>query len=368
MKMRKMDERTLEWIRISLIESIGEKRLRLLMLNLKDPFLIYEKDTDELTKIIPKYEKQFKLIKKTKIDLTDYSNKLSDYDISVVTILDQDYPNALREIADPPPILYLKGSLHNDDKLAISIVGSRKASYYGKQMAEKFTRSLAQMGFTIVSGMARGIDTVAHQTAVKEGARTIAFLGSGIDVIYPKENRHLLQNIIKNGAVVSEFPLGTKPLATNFPQRNRLISGLSIGTVVIEATLKSGTFTTVKWALEQGKEVFAVPGDTRRMTSMGTNKLIQKGAKLVINTDDIISEFPYLQRTKFEIPPPVEEIELTSLEKKVLDKLNQTPILIDNIIEEHGLPPSKISSILLSLEIKGVVEQLPGKRFARRGL
>lgn len=368
MKMRKMDERTLEWIRISLIESIGEKRLRLLMLNLKDPFLIYEKDTDELTKIIPKYEKQFRLIKKTKIDLTDYSNKLSDYDISVVTILDQDYPNALREIADPPPILYLKGSLHNDDKLAISIVGSRKASYYGKQMAEKFTRSLAQMGFTIVSGMARGIDTVAHQTAVKEGARTIAFLGSGIDVIYPKENRHLLQNIIKNGAVVSEFPLGTKPLATNFPQRNRLISGLSIGTVVIEATLKSGTFTTVKWALEQGKEVFAVPGDTRRMTSMGTNKLIQKGAKLVINTDDIISEFPYLQRTKFEIPPPVEEIELTSLEKKVLDKLNQTPILIDNIIEEHGLPPSKISSILLSLEIKGVVEQLPGKRFARRGL
>jgi len=366
--MRKMDERTLEWIRISLIESIGEKRLRLLMLNLKDPFLIYEKDTDELTKIIPKYEKQFRLIKKTKIDLTDYSNKLSDYDISVVTILDQDYPNALREIADPPPILYLKGSLHNDDKLAISIVGSRKASYYGKQMAEKFTRSLAQMGFTIVSGMARGIDTVAHQTAVKEGARTIAFLGSGIDVIYPKENRHLLQNIIKNGAVVSEFPLGTKPLATNFPQRNRLISGLSIGTVVIEATLKSGTFTTVKWALEQGKEVFAVPGDTRRMTSMGTNKLIQKGAKLVINTDDIISEFPYLQRTKFEIPPPVEEIELTSLEKKVLDKLNQTPILIDNIIEEHGLPPSKISSILLSLEIKGVVEQLPGKRFARRGL
>jgi len=366
--MRKMDERTLEWIRISLIESIGEKRLRLLMLNLKDPFLIYEKDTDELTKIIPKYEKQFKLIKKTKIDLTDYSNKLSDYDISVVTILDQDYPNALREIADPPPILYLKGSLHNDDKLAISIVGSRKASYYGKQMAEKFTRSLAQMGFTIVSGMARGIDTVAHQTAVKEGARTIAFLGSGIDVIYPKENRHLLQNIIKNGAVVSEFPLGTKPLATNFPQRNRLISGLSIGTVVIEATLKSGTFTTVKWALEQGKEVFAVPGDTRRMTSMGTNKLIQKGAKLVINTDDIISEFPYLQRTKFEIPPPVEEIELTSLEKKVLDKLNQTPVLIDNIIEEHGLPPSKISSILLSLEIKGVVEQLPGKRFARRGL
>ena len=368
MKMRKMDERTLEWIRISLIESIGEKRLRLLMLNLKDPFLIYEKDTDELTKIIPKYEKQFRLIKKTKIDLTDYSNKLSDYDISVVTILDQNYPNALREIADPPPILYLKGSLHNDDKLAISIVGSRKASYYGKQMAEKFTRSLAQMGFTIVSGMARGIDTVAHQTAVKEGARTIAFLGSGIDVIYPKENRHLLQNIIKNGAVVSEFPLGTKPLATNFPQRNRLISGLSIGTVVIEATLKSGTFTTVKWALEQGKEVFAVPGDTRRMTSMGTNKLIQKGAKLVINTDDIISEFPYLQRTKFEIPPPVEEIELTSLEKKVLDKLNQTPILIDNIIEEHGLPPSKISSILLSLEIKGVVEQLPGKRFARRGL
>jgi len=338
------------------------------MKTLKDPFLIYEKPEKEFLETIPDFQEFYKLIRTSKIDLSSYKKTLEDHNISVITILDQDYPNALKDIPNPPAILYLKGSFSRDDQLSISIVGSRKASYYGKQMAAKFSRSLAQMGFTIVSGMARGIDTVAHQTALEEGARTIAFLGSGIDIIYPKENKYLLRRIIKNGAVVSEFPLGTKPLGINFPQRNRLISGMSIGIVVIEATLKSGTFTTVKWALEQGKEVFAVPGDARSMTSVGTNKLIQKGAKLIIDTDDIITEFPYLKRKDFEPPPITEEIELTAGEKVIFDKLNETPIMIDNIIEELKLPSSKISSILMSLEIKGLVKQLPGKRFARKGI
>ena len=174
-----------------------------------------------------------------------------------------------------------------------------------------------------------------------------------------------LQRIIKNGAVVSEFPLGTEPVAINFPQRNRLISGMSLGIVVIEATLKSGTFTTVKWALEQGKEIFAVPGDTLRRTSMGTNKLIQRGAKLIVDAEDIIEEFPFLKRKDFTVPLPTEEIELTAGEKRVYETLRENPILIDDIIEKIKLPSSKVSSVLLSLEIKGLVQQLPGKRFTK---
>ena len=363
-----MDERTLEWIKISLIESIGEKRLRMLMVALKDPFLIYEKDIDELTTFLPKFEKIFKQIKKTKIDITDYKKKLVDYDVDVLTLADQNYPHLLREIGNPPPILYIKGNFKRDDNLAIAIIGSRTASYYGKKQAEKFTRSLVNIGFTIVSGMARGIDTIAHQVAINEGGRTIAFLGSGIDVVYPRENKKLMNNIIKNGVVVSEFPLGTEPVATNFPQRNRLISGISLGIVVVEATLKSGTFITVKWALEQGKEVFSVPGDIYRETSLGTNKLIQQGAKLIIDVDDIIEEFPFLNRKDFAPLPPAKEIELSNSEKKVFDSMKESPLLIDNIIEEINLPSSKVLSILLSLEIKGLIKQLPGKRFIKEEL
>jgi DNA processing protein len=366
MKVHKIDERTLEWIKISLIEGIGEKRLRAVMLSLKDPFTIYEKNLKELSSILPKLDKIFRQIKEIKIDITDYKKRLQDSNINVLTILDQDYPNALRNTANPPPILYVMGNFLKDDELALSVVGSRTASYYGKQIAEKFSRSLANMGFTIVSGMARGIDTVAHQATIREGGRTIAFLGSGIDVVYPKENKTLMQEIIKNGAVVSEFPLSTKPLAVNFPQRNRLISGMSLGIIVIEATLKSGTFSTVSWGLEQGKEIFSVPGDTRRKTCMGTNKLIQQGAKLVTKVEDIIEEFPFLRRKSFTPIPPAEEIKLSIGEKVVYDSLGENPLLIDGIIEQIKLPSSKVSSILLSLEIKGLVQQLPGKRFLKR--
>ena len=366
MKVHKIDERTLEWIKISLIEGIGEKTLRAVMLSLKDPFLLYEKNIKELSSILPKFEKTFQQIKETKTDITDYKRRLQDHDIKVHTILDQDYPNVLRNISNPPPILYVRGNFHKDDELALSIVGSRTASYYGKQIAEKFSRSLVNRGFTIISGMARGIDTVAHQAAISEGGRTIAYLGSGVDVVYPKENKSLVQKIIKNGAVVSEFPLRTEPLAVNFPQRNRLISGMSLGIIVIEATLKSGTFSTVRWGLDQGKEIFAVPGDTRRKTSMGTNRLIQQGAKLVAQVEDIIEEFPFLRRKEFTPLPPKEEVELSTGEKMVYNSLGENPLLIDGIIEQIKLPSSKVSSILLTLEIKGLVQQLPGKRFLKR--
>ena len=366
MKIPTIDQRTIEWIKISFIKGIGEESLRKLILSFKDPFLIYEKEIKELTPLLPKSEKILKSIKETKIDISDYKKKLQDYDIQPLTILDQDYPNLLRNISNPPPILYVRGSFSKEDELSIGIVGSRIASYYGKRMAEKFSRSLVNLNFTIVSGMARGVDTVAHETAIDAGGRTIAFLGSGLDVVYPRENKKLMRQIIKNGAVVSEFPLGTEPFAVNFPQRNRLISGMSLGIVVVEATMRSGTFTTVKWALEQGKEVFAIPGDTQRKTSMGTNKLIQKGAKLTVSVNDIIEEFPFLKKKDFTPPPSVNKIALTESEKIIFDSLNDIPILIDNIIEKIKLPSSKVSSILLSLEIKGLVKQLPGKQFMKR--
>ena len=365
MKTTDLDPRTIEWVRINLIEGIGEQTLRRLMLTFKDPFIIYERDEKELAQSFPSAKKILRLIKSKRRDIKNYIQKLFDYNINVLTLLDQDYPNTLRNINNPPPLLYIRGELNREDDLAIAIVGSRAASDYGKRMAEKFARSLVNIGFTIISGMARGIDTIAQQTAVKEGGRTIAFLGSGLDIIYPGENRKLMHNIIKNGAVISEFPLGTKPHSNNFPRRNRLISGMSLGIVVVEATLKSGTFTTVKWALEQGKEVFAIPGDTYRRTSMGTNKLIQEGAKLVVEIDDIIDEFPFLKQKSFTTPLPTESLTLTTNEQLIFNALNESPTSIDDIIDNINLPSAKVSSILLSLEIKGAVKQLSGKRFIR---
>lgn len=365
-KVPDMDERTREWIRMSLIEGIGEKRLLALMQTFKDPFRILRKKTGDLTAMLPAIKQLLDPIRKSPPDITEYLKKLQDYDIQVLTILDQGYPNTLREIPNPPPLLYVRGSFQPDDDVAIGMVGSRTASYYGKRVAEKFSRELTSRGFCIVSGMARGIDTIAHQAALHEGGRTIAFLGSGIDVVYPRENRRLMQNIIRNGAVVSEFPLGTEPVAINFPQRNRLISGMSLGILVVEAALKSGTFTTVRWALEQGKEVFAVPGDTLRKTSRGANRLIQRGAKLVVETDDIVEEFPFLDQEDTVPSAAVPDLQLSNTERMVFDSLNASPRLIDDITDAISLPSSKTASILLSLEIKGLVQQLPGKRFIRR--
>jgi DNA processing protein len=363
-----MDDRTREWIRISLIESIGENRLRNLILCVKDPFLIYEKDIEDLENLLPTYGEIFTLIRETKIDIQEYSKKLMDNGIEVLTLMDQEYPHVLRSINNPPPLLYKKGTLKKEDELAIAIVGSRASTYYGRRQAEKFSQSLVERGFTVVSGMARGIDTVAHNAAIHAGGRTMAFLGSGINVVYPKENRKLMDRIVGNGAVLTEFPLDTEPLAVNFPQRNRLISGISLGIVVIEATLRSGTFITVRWALDQGKEVFALPGDTVRKTSMGTNKLIQQGAKLIVDVEDIIEEFPFLKRRESPPPPSTESIHLSKSEKRIFESIDRSPLLVDDLIESVELPSPQILSSLLSLEMKGLIEQLPGKRYIKRGI
>jgi len=230
--------------------------------------------------------------RKRQIDPDRELEKVIKQNIGLVTIKDDDYPKLLKEIYAPPAVLYIRGKILPQDKLSLGIVGPRKISSYGKQITPLIAADICRMGLTIVSGLAQGVDTIAHQTALENGKRTIAVLGSGIDSrnIYPRSNLHLAERIIQNGAVISEYPPGTKPLAQNFPQRNRIVSGLCLGIVVIEAGEKSGALITAKNALEQNREVFAVPGSILSPDSIGTNNLIKLGAKLINQTKDIFEE------------------------------------------------------------------------------
>lgn len=279
-----------------------------------------------------------------------------------VTLDSPDYPVMLGQIEDAPPLLFVKGTIRDEDRFAIAVVGSRRSSPYGRLVAERLSSELTESGFTIVSGMARGIDTTAHLSAIKTGGRTIAVLGSGLDRSYPPENRGLMERIAESGCVMSEFLFGTEPNRENFPKRNRLISGLSLGVVVVEAAKESGALITAGAALEQNREVFAVPGNIISATSAGTNELIKKGAKLVQKSDDIIEELaPMLKgfvkaRTKAAV-------EMSDEERKLCDILTGEPLHIDILSRELSLPPAKTLSLLLNLEIKGVAMQADGKRF-----
>lgn len=294
-------------------------------------------------------------------------DKIEKQGISLLTIQDERFPRNLKEIYDPPPFLYVRGELREDDNISLAVVGSRNASPYGKTMTARLSRALAERRFTIVSGLARGIDTCAHKGALDAEGRTIAVLGSGVDLIYPWENKGLAEEIVLNGAIVSEFPLGTEPEAVNFPPRNRIISGLSLGTVIVEASFRSGSLITARMALEQGREVFAVPGNADSPRSMGTNRLIKEGAKLIMDPEDIIEDMiPQYQApaaSMQEIPP--QAAALPSEGRKIFDLLDSNPLHIDNLIHLSGLKPNQVLSLLLELELKGLAKQLPGKMFIK---
>jgi DNA processing protein len=288
----------------------------------------------------------------------------------IVTQDDEGYPSLLKTIEDPPPVLYVRGDVGNPMAPGVAVVGSRRPSTYGKVVAEQLARGLAACGVTVVSGLARGIDSVAHINSLEGGGRTIAILGCGLSYIYPPENRRLAERIGRQGAVVSEFPMMTKPDRLNFPLRNRTISGLSFGTVVVEAGERSGALITVQWALEQGREVFAVPGNVTAPTSRGTNRLIKMGAKLVENVDDILEELPrYALGEKHDSSPAQREFcqaDSTPDERRLLDVLDPVEARhVDWVIEQTRLPTSLVSSLLLRLELEGKVVQLPGKLFLR---
>jgi DNA processing protein len=286
----------------------------------------------------------------------------------VVPFIHRNYPARLRMIPDPPPVLYVKGELRGEDEKCIAVVGSRSASDYGGRVARDLCRGLATLGFTVVSGMARGIDGIAHETTLNAGGRTIAVLGSGVDRAYPPEHARLYDRISQNGAVISEFPIGTRPMAANFPARNRLISGLSLGVVVVEATEKSGSLITAALALEQGREVFAVPGQVGASLSRGANRLIRQGAKLVETVDDIVEEIaPQLLSQRGHAlsgPKPSLPPSFGDDFRKIFALLQEQSIQIDEVIEKSGYSSSRVSEILLDLELQGFIKQFPGKRYA----
>ena len=281
----------------------------------------------------------------------------------ILTWEEDEYPPSLKEIYDPPPVLYLLGKVVPQDRRAVAVVGSRYPTTYGKIAAEKIAFGLGKFGITVVSGLARGVDSAAHQGVLSAGGRTVGVLGCGIDLIYPPENQDLFQRVAEQGAVVSEFPLKTPPDSDHFPIRNRLISGISLGVVVVEATLRSGSLITARFALDQGREVYALPGNVDSARSEGTNRLIKQGAKLVMAAEDIVEEIlPHLKQAP---PPDPPRPLLTPEEGKLLSILEREALHIDAIAVGSGWPIAKVSAVLLSLELAGHVKQLPGMRFLK---
>jgi DNA processing protein len=274
---------------------------------------------------------------------------------------DEAYPKLLREVNDPPPVLFVKGTLTEADNWAVSVVGTRQCTVYGREVAEMLGTELARNHITVVSGMARGIDAAAHAASIKAGGRTIAVLGCGVDVVYPPEHRRLAQQIAEHGAVVSDYPIGTPPDAVNFPPRNRIISGLSLGVIVVEADDKSGALITTDFAAEQGRDVFAVPGNIFNRSSRGSNKLIQNGAKMVLDINSVLEELNLnMVADRVEVQTALPENET---ERMLMTKLSHEPLAADEIIRAVELPAEVVTATLALMELKGMVRQANGTSY-----
>ena len=353
------------WLALNFVNDIGPVLTRRLLSAFGNPENIFGMTANELMKVEGIGENKVKGI----IGFREWDRVDREIDRAVknkanlITMADKSYPQMLRHLPDAPIVLYVKGEIKDDDKYAIAMVGSRLPTDYGLSVAEKMSSAIASYGLTVVSGMARGIDAASHLGALKAGGRTIAVLGSGIDIPYPSENRGLMNAIASSGAVVTEFPLGTPPDRENFPRRNRIISALSLGVVVTEATVDSGSLITANYALEQGKTVFAVPGNITSATSRGTNDLIKKGARLIEEPEEIIDDLRpqikgILREAKKALPPMADD------EKNLCSFLSGEPKHIDLITRESGISTSEALSILLRLELKGIVRQANGKKFS----
>ncbi len=359
-----------------MVPEIGNITFRRLLSAFGSPEAVFDATAEDLVRVSGISERKARNIKQfagwrnveEQVELLDKSKARA------VTCVSPEYPSLLRQIEDAPAVIFVKGRIEDEDKFAIAIVGSRKTTSYGRLVAERLSSDLAGAGFTVVSGMARGIDTVAHKGALEAGGRTIAVLGSGIDRAYPPENIGLMEKISGSGCVVSEFPFGTQPTRENFPRRNRLISGLSLGVVVVEAAAGSGALITANSALEQNREVFAVPANINSPTAAGTNELIRKGAKLVQKSDDIIEELApvlkgYVGAAKRSASPggakkfSGAQAAMTDEEKSLCDILTGEPVHIDDLSRRLSLAPARALSLLLNLELKGIVRQAEGKMF-----
>ncbi|WP_258360892.1 DNA-processing protein DprA [Moorella sulfitireducens (nom. illeg.)] len=291
--------------------------------------------------------------------------KLDSAGIKVLTLADEDYPLELKRIYDPPPVLYWRGSKLPGEELKIAIVGTRRATAYGLKVATELAGGLAAAGAGVVSGLARGIDAAAHRGAIRENGLTWGILGCGVDVIYPPEHRELYHQVMDHGAVLSEYPPGTPPEAGHFPARNRIISGLARGTVVVEAAARSGALITADLALEQNRDVFAVPGPITGRYSQGPNELIKQGARVVTGVADILAE--YEADSLWNLSPQESRVEVTlsAVEEKVMDAISVMPVHLDTIIAATGLPPGEVNTALLQLEMRNIIRRLPGGFYLR---
>lgn len=356
------------WVGFNKVLGIGPARLRALLDFFGSIAEAWHADAASLHEIgLDRRSVSNLLDARKSLDLARELDRLDQAGVGVLTWDSDDYPINLRNIHDPPPVIYVKGDLLPEDDWAVAVVGTRRASVYGKEAARHLATDLAHNGVTVVSGLAAGIDAVAHQAALDAGGRTLAVLGSGVDIVYPEQNRRLAEQLIGQGALVSEYPLGTRPERSNFPPRNRLISGLSLGTVVVEAGARSGALITADFAAEQGREVFAVPGSIFQRSCEGTNRLIQDGAKPVLAVNDVLEELNLSQITQqAEVRATVPT---TPTERAVLDLLSAEPTHVDELGRAAELPAPTVSSTLALLELKGLARQVGSMSYvlAREG-
>ena len=391
-----LSNETISLIHLNLIQGVGLKTVQ----RLRDVFGSTERalraSPDEIRKIdrFSPAVRDLLIHKPVLYPIERELELIHTYGCQVVTLYDAAYPPHLKEIDTPPFVLYVRGELVPEDAISVSIVGSRNAKDYGRKVSYRLSYQIAQRGLTVVSGFAKGIDTAAHRGALEAGGRTIAVMGNGLSLIYPAANRDLAEKIETSGALVSEFPMAARPKPRNFPRRNRIISGLTLGTVVVEASNRSGALITARLAAEQNREVFAVPGEIFSQLSTGTHKLINEGAKLINTVDDLLNELPPYVLSQIQpqaSPSPVPNMEavptqpspterndtepipetpppppdLTPDEKTIFEAIEVPSSHIDTIVRTTQLPISQVSSVLLMLELKGIVQQLPGKQFTK---
>ncbi len=355
-------------LNLSIVSGIGSTKIRSLIAKFKSTETIFSASLAELTSIEGIDSKIARNIKNfSNFDFGEIQyERAQKFNAEIITFWSDKFPISLKKINDPPILLFVRGDIKEYDRFALAVVGTRNPSSYGKIIAESISRELANKGLTVVSGLARGVDTIAHSTTINASGRTLAIIGSGLDVIYPFENKKLYQRIYEHGAVITEFPMGTKPDAINFPKRNRIIAGLALGTIVVEAGEKSGALITANLALEYNREVFAIPGNITSGKSIGCNQLIKEGAKLVQSVDDVLDELKsHLSMFNAQVKPTFNFDDLKDNEKTVLKNLSTQPIHIDDLARKLNQSTGELLSTLLTLEFKDFVRQLPGKLFVR---
>jgi DNA processing protein len=359
-------------VALNLIEHVGPVRVRQLLAHFGEPQAILQAPEERLRAVEGVGAETARAIARWEqtVDLAAELRRVREFGCSILTAADAAYPELLRQIYDPPIVLYVRGQILPKDKNAVAMVGSRMTTHYGQEVARRLSYQLAYVGVTVVSGAARGIDTAAHQGALNAKGRTIAVLGTGINIVFPPENAELLERIAASGAVITQFPFNRPADKQSFPIRNRIVAGMTLGTVVVEANLASGALITANFATDYGRQVFAVPGRIDSPRSKGCHDLIKKGAKLCEGAEDILSEFEYLFPPGNRPASPAETgvlpaLSLSEPEQRIYDILGAEDQTVDEVIRASGLPSSAVSVALLGLELKRLVRQLPGKRFVR---